>query len=197
MKKRLRLNQQHRYALINFARENIEVPIHKKALDAAYDILEPIVLEAVHKKFPIEHMKILERYGVAQQDHCIDINSGKIKFVFPKDFEGNSNAPLVPNRYGCDDRNYSFTKDQLLGPIAKYVDARASYEVEFNEKLKAYNRLIGNSKYLEEVVEFWPAAETLRSQLLKPNNMIANSMDSGELEMIKDDNAGAEKKSSS
>lgn len=171
-----------RLQLINHVNEHV-VPLNeKKALDAAYKRLEPMVTKIVQKKFPPNEMEILLKYGVAEHDNCIRITLNDSRVVT---FSYEGDGVLVPN-YSCSSRMY-LADARATAAYDAYEKACELYETETNRRREAYKHMINSAMYFEEIVAIWPKAaellpETALSAPLTPEQIAAIKFDQEERE---------------
>jgi hypothetical protein len=189
-----RLNKEDRNILTNFVVKNISCEAEQKNLEKAYGIAKNTVLRVVTSRFPAEDMKLLLKFNVAQYDKCIRYGGnydrdGEFRF-----HHEDKDIPLVPNSGACNTRRYDWSKEDMA-ILSAYQLARQALERAQHEKIKAYERLINGSTTFNDVVEIWPAAETLRSRIIPQNTQqrALAVLSQETISMIKADNAGAPK----
>lgn len=188
------LNKTDREALMTFAHNNVTCAAETAAMDAAYDRAKPLVLAAVHNRFPIADMVVLERYGAARRDDCIRFGGSydtESTFYFRKD---DTDVPLVPRQTGCGQLFYEWSKE-ARDALNAYVLARQALEKARRSKLEDYRRLIVGSRTFNDVVAVWPAADVMRSKLIPktPEQRALAVLSEEAIARIRADNAGAQK----
>lgn len=188
------LNKADREALMSFAHNNIVCAEEAAAMDAAYDRAKPLLLAAVHNRFPAADMEVLERYGAARRDDCVRFGGSydtESTFYFRK---GDADVPLVPRQTGCGQLYYEWSKE-ARNALNAYVLARQAYEKARKSKLDDYRRLIVGSRTFNDVISVWPAAEAMRAKLIPktPEQRALAVLSEEAIARIRADNAGAQK----
>jgi hypothetical protein len=185
------LNAELRKRLKIFVGANVKCPKEKATLDAAYAVAKPFVTAAVVAAYPPKDMKVLEKYGAAKRDTCIQYG-GRYDHESSFMFNEAAEAPLVPRHTGCGDRGYVWSKE-AKDALNAYVLARQAHAKAVRTKQDDYIRLIDGSRTFNDVVAVWPAAEQLRSNLIPATvEQRALAVLSEEaIARIKADNAGA------
>lgn len=188
-----RLNSADRDLLLAFAQKHITCPHEQEAYEAAYTAARVVVLAAVHAKFPVKDMKVLERYGASHHDSCVRFGGAydtDATFYFKRD---DAKIPLVPRYSGCSTRAYDWS-DEARKVTATYQLAAQALKKARDAKVNDYRRLILGARSFNEIVSVWPAAETLRSKII-PDTVEQRALavlSQDVIEKIKADNAGAE-----
>lgn len=163
---KLRLNKEMREALTQFASANVSVPDADKRADKAYSIALPLVLAAVAKKYPETDMAVLAKYKLSEPDKCLigySENSQQLTFICRT-----GDAPIVPNGY-CHARNYSWSA-KCASAIEEYNFAAEQAKDERRKVLRDYDVLIASYQTAEDVLEVWPAAQTVLQGFLNAAN---------------------------
>lgn len=163
MMARTRLTQNARSVLNGLARKLITTPVETQALKDAYAVALSGVIAAVELSYLQKDMKILARYEVAFRDTCIKLQAdGRYvrQFIINSDAE----ASLVPRRNGCSARVY-LVEDAVWESIGIWETAKKTADTARNQKRADYEGLIAASRFFEDVVEVWPEAEQLRTQI--------------------------------
>jgi hypothetical protein len=180
------IKKPHQAILMDFAKKHVKAASNLRAkLDAAYEAVIPLVLVEAHKKYPPEDMAVLTKYGMARTDHCLNQFESN-SFIFNED---DPRVPLVPRYSDCSSRLYAWP-DKTEKARARWQLAKEAVDQDVARKLNAYRELIASAKNFKEIVEVWPAAETLRSVIQPPQNL--PSVSATTIEIIKSDNAGSE-----
>lgn len=186
------LNKDDREKLFAFAKANITCPVEQKAMDDAYKVAKPFVLDTVHSRFPLKDMKVLDRYGAARRDECIRFgglydNDSVFRFR-----SGDTDIPLVPRQNSCRELDYEWSKE-ARDALNAYVLARQAHNKAMERKTEDYRKLIVGSRMFNDVVAVWPAAEAIRDRLM-PKNVEQRALavlSEDAIARIRADNAGA------
>lgn len=185
-----RLNVDVRDRLRKFAKDNIAVPKELKAFDAAYAKAAKLVTKAVRDKYPADHMEILERYDVVTRDKSVkvvDPNGRITEFRFRDE-----DRPVRPRNYHH--REVFKSTNACLGAIDDWELKSAAYETARAEILRHYHALIEASRYVEDVIEVWPASSTILTQFLSERGKNLPAAVSDEtIAFVRKNNAGATK----
>jgi hypothetical protein len=185
---KLRLNKEMREALTAFANENVRSTSFSAAVDGAYAKALPLVLAAVAKKYPAADMDVLAKYDLAKPDSCLIGYSGtsqQLRF----NCRG-ADAPTVPSGY-CSSRNYSWP-DKCASAIEDYNFKVEQANEETRRILRDYHTLIANYQTVEDVLEVWPAAQSvLQGFLNAANRNLPASLPVEAIERIKSLNIGS------
>lgn len=180
------LNVGHRNALAEFAKKHVSDDKTKTAMDKAYTKAVSLLTPIINKAFPPEDMAVLAKYEVARTDRCIqggDPDGRFINFTFRDE-----DAPKLP-KSGCSSRQFQFTA-AARDAINTYGQTKIAHEKAIAEKFDDYRRLIMGSRYFEDLTAIWPAAESLRSQIVRQPTALA-VLSEETIARIKRDNAGA------
>jgi hypothetical protein len=156
-----KLLQSHRDFLNGLARESVKCPAEEMADKVAYAKAAPLVRKIVEAKYPPKDMKLLAKYEVAEQDHCIrlQLTSGGItQFTFRGD-----DAPMRPTGYDCGRHIYA-TGEDATSAVLTSATAEEAFKKAKATKLSDYNALIAHSTNLEQIESVWPAATALRAR---------------------------------
>lgn len=181
-----RLNSGHREILMRFADENMACPKEDAANAKAYEKASKYVREEAQKKYPIEDMTVLEKYGAAGRDTCI--NGGTPAGTFIRfEFTADDHAPVMPSSY-CSSRSISFTQ-KASDAIDAYEKAHSALKKVRYEKHTKYRSLIETARYFEDVIEVWPAAAALSARITPSSTALVTLSDDVKT-FIKSDNAG-------
>jgi hypothetical protein len=187
-----RLNQYHRRTLITFAEENVKCEEEHMAMIASYNAACIAVRSVVEAKYPPSDMKLLDKYSVARNDQCIKgarVDNGSSDVVIGFEFITEEEAPLVPCTGSCKSRVYPYDAD-TAELVLEYARNKLIFEKAVETKKQAYRALIWDSRYFEDILEVWPAAEALRERIGAPETALTRL--SPELaDFIRTDNAGA------
>lgn len=127
----------------------------KTALDAAYKVAAPLVIKAVHEKYPLRDMKVCEKYGVAENDDCIQVqlsNGVVTQFRFAAE-----QGPLVVKTRGCRTRMY-LVDETTSSAIEIWNTAVENLDQESKRRINAYRALISSANTLDDLLEIWPEA---------------------------------------
>lgn len=182
-----RLNQSDRRALTRFASRNIKTEKETRAKEAAYQKACKAVIQDVQKCFPPEEMKILLKYKVASRDDCIKGATPSGQFL---GFEFNENdGPLTPNKY-CSSRSIPF-RQSTAEAIEKFDLAKTTEKDAHRKIMSDYQALINGSRYFEDVVEIWPAADALSESICSQSTALT-AIDESAKRRISEMNVGAE-----
>ena len=163
MARKTRLTAVMRQRLTSLAQRIVSPAEAKKRMDDATAKAAPLVLAAVHTKYPPKDMKVLAKYGKASVDNCIKLQlpNGVVDiFNFPND-----TGPLVAKKtsYG---QMYS-VNDSAVGKIIQdAIDAAEAFSKERKARVCAYAALIDGTTYLEDLVELWPEAAQVKGAFL-------------------------------
>ncbi len=154
----IKINQDDRVFLRDFARSSIQCPAEEKADKEAYAKAAPLVRRLVEDRYSPKDMKLLAKYEQARNDNCIRLNltaGGVVEFQFRDPDKG----PLVPGPrgYGCTNRIYAAGQHET-DAISASLAASAAVQKARSAKLADYNALISASYTLEQIEEVWPAA---------------------------------------
>lgn len=163
------------------ASELVNPVAEKKALDAAYKTLAPMVMKVVTAKYPLKDMKICEKYGVAKIDDCITLQltaGGVDRFEFI-----HATGPLVACANSCRNRIY-LADDDTTAAFAKWVMARDVLRVETKKRLDAYYALIRACNTAEDLLELWPEAASII-----PIDALPVALGPDEIKLLKADQA--------
>lgn len=153
----LRLTAYARSTLRDLALKLVNCPAERQALESAYVIASRAIRAAAEAKYPPRDMAVLKKYEKAGIDDCIriSVDPGKIsRFTF-KDGTG----PLMP------DCKIIILSDTQLASFLDWVDAGTALGTAEKIKLGDYYSLIASARTLEQVVEVWPEAERVRSDI--------------------------------
>ena len=173
-----KLNSLMRSKLNEYALEAVIPANEAKAIQEAYDKAAPMVRTIVEKKFPPDDIKICAKYGVVDEDDCIQLqmpNGVHEQFEFEKDF------PKIVNGGNCSTRVY-LADETTANAVEAWVDARDAFKSEKKKRLNAYRALINGSVYLEDVCEVWPQA----AEICPPENALL-ALGPEQIEWIKAD----------
>ena len=178
-------------SLRRFARQNVTASKEQKALDTAYNKAAKLLMPIIEKQFPTADMELLNKYKVARRDtciRCVNENGRVVQFDFTND-----DAPLLPDRYCyCSSHNFTVTK-ACLSAIDDWLLKKDTCEKAEKEILNQYFALIEATRYAEDILEIWPAAEPVLAsyvQLRKQKLPVAVSPDT--IAFIRKNNAGAQ-----
>lgn len=163
--KNKRLNDRDRTALYNFARRQIEATEDRSELDNAYEHAADAIHAAAVAKWPQKDMKVLERYDSAAPDPCIFISAGGSnyeRFTFRPD---DKRIALRPNRNGCNRIPLLLTGSAEAAFDAFKAASKARDEA-VKKRLSDFSSLIFGTPSFNGLVEVWPAAETMREQIV-------------------------------
>lgn len=183
-----RLNGNHRDLLRRFAMENVRCEAERKAFDRAYAKAAKLVRDAVEKKYPTDEMAVLAKHNVAKPDTCIRGASADGR-VIPFNFKSSEDAPVCPQTY-CSTRAIPFSQATVDAVLA-YDRAKIALDKAEEDKKGKYLSLIRSATTFEEVVDIWPAAETLRERICAPSTAVIALSDDVRA-FIRRDNAGAQ-----
>jgi hypothetical protein len=185
-----RLNNRHRSELRRFAFESIKCDDEKKAWTDSRDAIKKICLAAVNKEYPVADMKILEKYNCVHHDRCIKLahpDGRVIGFDFLHD--ESDEFPMVPGAsWNCNNRIYKATEEDYFA-VVESNRLKTIWNEKVEEKKMAYRSLISNARYFEDVVEVWPAAESLRHRITGVSTALS-VISKDVIDFIKSDNAG-------
>jgi NADPH:quinone reductase-like Zn-dependent oxidoreductase len=176
-------------SLRQFARQNVAASKEQKALDATYKKAAKLLMPIIEKQFPKADMELLDRYKVARRDtciRCVNENGRVVQFNFTSD-----DAPLLPARYHSS-RNFMVTKTCLTA-IDDWLLKKDACKKAEQEILSQYFALIEATRYAEEILEIWPAAEPALASYVKLRKQklpVAVSPDT--IAFIRKNNAGAQ-----
>lgn len=178
-----------RDALYAFANKNIKCADEEAAFEAAYKAAKPIVLAAVHARFPVKDMKVVSKYGAAQPDKCIQYGGHDEQFVFKDD---DKSIPLVPRYGGCSSRSYDWSKEDRA-VLQTYGSTKLTLQKALEAKRADYKRLVLGARKFSDVVAVWPAAEAMRARIIPetPQQRALAVLSADAVERIRADNAGA------
>jgi hypothetical protein len=144
--------------LSSHVHSKVDPPVERKAMDAAYKKVAPLVSKVVQAKFKPADMKVLAKYKVAQPDKCIRLTLSDMRVVEFK-FRSDEDAPLAP-RTNCYDRMF-LGDEALTAAFDAYMKAKDAHDDETKKRLCAYASLIRNSSTVEDIIEVWPEAAAL------------------------------------
>lgn len=190
------LSKTDRDILCKFALANVACPDEEKAFKEAFDAAKPHVLAAVHKRYPVEHMLIMQKYGATRRDECV-------RFGGPYDndsvFEfdaSDPDIPLIPRYTDCYSagRGYEWT-DEARKLLFAYAKAKLELKKAQKAKYEDYRILICGSRTFNDVVAVWPAAEKKREVVIPQSSQgrALAVLSEEAIARIKADNAGGEK----
>ena len=183
-----RLNREMRERLLAFASAKAVSPTHDKTKEKAYAAALPLVLTAVLKKYPETDMAILAKYDLAAPDACLigysDVGQ-QVKVTLRE-----ADAPVCPKGY-CRSRNYVWPA-KCVAAIEEFNLRSEQAEDERRRIVRDYKSLIENYQTAEDIIEAWPAAQTvLQGFLNAANRSLPATLPLEALERIKALNVGA------
>lgn len=185
---KVRLNKEMRERLLAFASKNAVSPTHDKATDKAYAAALPLVLAAVRKKYPEADMAILAKYKLAEPDACLigySDTGQQVKVTLRQ-----ADAPVCPKGY-CHSRSYAWPA-KCVAAIEEFNLRSEQAEDERRRIVRDYKSLIENYQTAEDIIEAWPAAQTvLQGFLNAANKQLPATLPLEALERIKKLNVGA------
>lgn len=190
------LSKADREILYKFALANVSCPEQEKAFNEAREAVKPHVLAAVHKRYPVDHMLIMQNYGATRRDECIRFG-GSYDHDSVYEFDANDpDVPLIPRYTDCHSaaRGYEWS-DEARKLLFAYVKARNELKKAQKAKYEDYRILIFGSRSFNDVAAVWPAAEQKRAAIIpQASQGRALAVLSEEaIARIKADNAGGQK----
>lgn len=170
--KNKRLNDRDRAALYRFAARQIEATEDRSELDAAYERAATAINAFIVKANPPKDMAVLEKYGCANNDECIYVSTGGSNYDRFEFRDGDKRIPLRPNNRDC------YRQPILLIGEAEeaydaYKAAVKATEAARDKRLNDFNALIYGTPSFNAIAEVWPAAETMRGQIVGTVNALA------------------------
>lgn len=154
-----KLLQWMRDTLTNHAKERVDPPAERKAMDAAYKKAAPLVSRMVQKKYKPTEMEILRKYEVATRDDCIRMTLPDSRVV-TFNYRTEDEAPLVAQANNRRGRMFLADEPLMLAYDA-YTKAEEAHKDERQRRVAAYGTLIRSAATVEDIVEVWPEAAAL------------------------------------
>lgn len=154
-----KLLQWMRDTLNNHVQERVDPPAERKAMDAAYKKVAPLVSRMVQKKYKPIEMEILRKYEVASRDACIRMTLPDSRVV-SFDYRTEDEAPLVAEMRNCRGRMF-LADDPLMIAYDAYKKAEEAHKDERQRRVAAYGTLIRSAATVEDIIEVWPEAAAL------------------------------------
>lgn len=185
-----RLNQDVRKKLFRLAEDSSTSPAEVAAEDKAYVRAAGLVRAAVDKGFPVEDMRVLEKYEAGCIDRCIRVADaeGQIAgFQFRND---DDTAPLLPR--GAGHRRAHKANAKTIDAIAAYDRAKIAREKAVNSTLEDYRAMIFGSRYAEDVLEIWPASGPILTAFIASGSTAVAALSQEAIARIQKTNLGAD-----
>jgi hypothetical protein len=161
--------------------EQVEPKALKDTLSKAYAKAAPLLITAVHNKYPEVEMKVLRKYNHVNTERNVRFllpDGGVEQFIFDEDMAvdmpsrvGYFNTTLIPAVTGV-------AHDAIMA----WSKAYAAYNAEYSKRTNAYDALIESATYLEDLLEVWPEAASL-----VPNNGMLIALGPDQIALIKAD----------
>lgn len=160
---KLRLNERHRSALLRLARIKIDQSLvsENMQVNAQHLALGVNITQMLIERYPPGDMKVLQRYDLANVDHCVNLSFPNGRVVQYTYADEDATIPLTPNRKYC----------QRLPVIAdleldydRYMTAKEDFKKTVKTRMNDYDTLIRIARYYEDVLEVWSEAEEVRVQ---------------------------------
>lgn len=160
---KVRLNKEMREELTEFVRVNLPHLCAKeyKKRENCYEKARDLVLKDRLKKYPEADMKILKKYGQTRlENNVLGVDpSGRQLSMSLRD----GDAPLKPDIY-------SQTTHPFRTATANAIDNYGLAENEYKEAIRVrrtdYDALITAFRYVEDVIEVWPASTAVLDDYL-------------------------------
>jgi tetratricopeptide (TPR) repeat protein len=160
-----RLTANMREHLICLAHKNVAPKAELATLIAAYEKAERLVRALVEAKYPPAEMAILQKWDAAyiEQNPKVQFPNGIVQqFEYARESihdpcwrEGSPTPPLkAPKNYG----QIYLTNEETAAAVEAWIRAFEAYKEERQKRLQAYEALIKNAKYAEDLIEVWPEA---------------------------------------
>lgn len=153
----IRLNDNLRSRLNKLRAEIVKCPVELAAVEAMYNVAEPLVRATVVAAYPPADMEILKKYEVAFVDDCIKLqltSGGVDQFNFKT-----GTGPMVakPTYTG----KIYLADEETTDAVANWSRAKSNLSLALGRKHEDYRSLITSARTLEEVIEIWPEAEQI------------------------------------
>jgi hypothetical protein len=153
----VRMNDALRQRLGTLVDQTIGLPELDVKLQQAYAAAEPLVRGAVEVKYPVKDMRVCAKYEAAGPDDCIKLSlaaGGVQQFDFAK-----GTGPLVAKKTY---QGQVYLADQATtNAVLNWITARDE-QMRRTKMVRAdYHALIRGARTLEEIIEIWPAADTV------------------------------------
>lgn len=158
-----RLTKEVRDQLERLAKRSLVCEAEAAAERAAYDVIAPLVMTLVLKRFPARDMRILKKYEVARADTCIRLvnDGGGIEVFHFNEGEG----PVVPSRY-CSSRNF-IAPAETLAALGEWEKARDAHKLAKQAAVAKYRAVINGARNAEDILEVWPASSVVLNQFIE------------------------------
>ena len=179
-------------SLKDFARRSIDVPSARKDVEEAYAKAVKLLRPQIEKEYPLHEMAILGRYGAAENKtniQCVGENSRVVYFKLRE-----QDAVLLPSPRYCKIHPRLLVSSACLNAVDKWRLKVDALDDARNKAFAKYRALIDAAKYVEDIIDVWPAAKPLLDEFIasrSQNLPVAVSPET--LSFIRKDNAGAEK----
>lgn len=174
---KLKMNDKIRFSLYDYAKEYVLAGMVSETavIQKCYDAFEPIMLKHVETKFPQKDMEIVKKYvkETPYDPFTLRLTAGGYdSFTF--------NTGRVP--YVAARAVYILDSEETI-IFAEWRRALNIRHKLMQSKLRDYDALIRASKYFEDIVEIWPAAENMRPESANALLVISKEI----VDRIKDD----------
>lgn len=161
-----RLNTNSRSLLLCLVEQIVDCPAEEKVLSAAYAKALPAAKLIVETRYPARDMAVMTKYECAER--CDDIkiqlmDGSVIAFEFDK-----TDAPSKPLYR----RGMFLADDRQSKVLDAWKNAKDDFKKVRDEKRTDYKNFINGAVTFEQVVEVWPEAMQLASQI--KTNLPAN-----------------------
>ncbi|MBO6507330.1 MAG: hypothetical protein JJ979_02400, partial [Roseibium sp.] len=157
-----RLNADIRNRLRNFAKKNVSVAKEERSLERAYAKAAKLVTEAVRKKCPENEMAVLKKHDVTIEERefrLADASARVTQFTMRR-----PDCLSVPRSYRY---NAVFAASNACMKAVDDWELKESAHNEARKKvLDRYYAVIAASRYVEDVIEVWPAVSPILEQFL-------------------------------
>lgn len=170
--KKTQLNKKSRELLFNLVTKKITTDKKaEEAYKAVFDEQIKIIIEEIEKKYPQDHMRILQIYDCARVDRCLKISKlesswDRAEVQIPQEME----FPLVKSRSGCSS-HYISEKAYYAG--VEIQRAKQTFDLAIIELREVFNKLIIGSKTFEDLCQLWPEASEVASQVVNSSALQA------------------------
>lgn len=152
-----KLLQWMRDRLSTHVHQKIDPPAERKAMDAAYKKVAPLVTKLVQAKYKPADMAVLKKYEVAQVEDCIRLTLPDARVV---EFSFRDGGGPVTPAGRCYNRMY-LADEAIAAAFDAHTKAVEAHADETRRRLEAYATLIRSSATVEDIIAVWPEAAEL------------------------------------
>lgn len=152
-----RMREWMRDRLIMHVNKTVDPAPERKAMDAAYRKLAPMIARLVAHKFKPADMDVLTKYGVSTADTCIKLTLPDARVV---QFQLRATDAVRVPVGRCSGRMF-LADHAIMAAYDHYSETLAAHKDETRRRVEGYDALIRNASSVEDIVAVWPEAAAL------------------------------------